>query len=151
MSNLKPCRFCGGTGIVHVSYRDGDYDELCGCKAGNTEKEEYKMSNKQEHLKKVQQLVMKYNEKKEFAPGDIVVLNENFALWKFPTKQNPGVVVEVLQEPVYDRADSGSPYFAEPRDILVAEYAATGGRKPCLCLYCINSKRLEHYNPEQDD
>lgn len=29
-----PCRYCGGTGIVQVSYRDGDYEEPCGCGGG---------------------------------------------------------------------------------------------------------------------
>ena len=29
-----PCRFCGGTGTVSVSYRDGDYEEPCGCGGG---------------------------------------------------------------------------------------------------------------------
>ena len=30
----NPCRFCGGTGTVSVSYRDGDYEEPCGCGGG---------------------------------------------------------------------------------------------------------------------
>ena len=33
VAKARSCRFCGGTGIVHVSYRDGDFDEPCGCGA----------------------------------------------------------------------------------------------------------------------
>ena len=31
----NPCRFCGGTGTVLVSYRAGDYEEPCGCGCGD--------------------------------------------------------------------------------------------------------------------
>ncbi len=70
-------------------------------------------------------LAAAYLERSRFQPGDLVTWKPGLRNRKLPDYGEPMVVIEVLEEPVYDRtADSGSPYFREPlsvRCLLVDE------------------------------
>jgi hypothetical protein len=56
-----------------------------------------------------------------FKPGMLVCWKQGLRNRKFPDYGEVGIVVEVLTEPFYDTvAESGSPYFREPLDILIA-------------------------------
>lgn len=55
-----------------------------------------------------------------FTLGDIVVWKERMKNKNFPLHGQPAIVIEVLDEPVYDRtAQIGSHIFNEPHDLLL--------------------------------
>jgi len=76
-------------------------------------------------LNRLSQLAEDYLHEHRFQRGDLVTWKPGLRNRKMPDYGEPMVVVEVLDEPVYDQtADSGSPYFREPlsvRCLLVDE------------------------------
>lgn len=58
--------------------------------------------------------------KESFEVGQIVKWKENLKNKKFPHKNQPAIVVAILDEPVINTDDeSGSPYFLETLDIIL--------------------------------
>lgn len=56
----------------------------------------------------------------EFRPGQLVKWKEGLKNKKRPRYGEPAIVVEVLEEPVFDEKEGGgSPYFREPLDIVL--------------------------------
>lgn len=76
-------------------------------------------------LSRLSQLAQDYLYEHRFQQGDLVTWKPGLRNRKMPDYGEPMVVVEVLDEPVYDQTiDSGSPYFREPltvRCLLVDE------------------------------
>ena len=87
-----------------------------------------------------------FSQENTFNPGDIVVQKRGMALRKQPTQENPGIVVEVLSEPVISCRDesSGSPLYYEPLDIKVARIDDDGD----FLIFHHDSRRLEHYSEQ---
>lgn len=58
--------------------------------------------------------------KENFAVGQIVKWKENLKNRKLPYKNQPAIVVSILDEPVIStNEESGSPYFLETLDIIL--------------------------------
>lgn len=114
------------------------------------------MRSVQDQVAELQRRLKLYQSWKVFKPGDVVVQIEGLELWKGPTKTMPGVVVEVLDAPIYNTANdryAGTRYFAEPLDIVVAVLAPPErpGASECMCFYYVNSSRLRMYKSGADD
>jgi len=74
-----------------------------------------------------------------FRPGDVVVWKEGCANRKRPKPDEPGVILEVLPEPIYGQEKSaGSPYFHEPLDIVLGLLDSDGD----LVRYCFDKRRF---------
>jgi len=74
-----------------------------------------------------------------FRPGDVVVWKEGCANRKRPKADEPGVILEVLDEPIYGQEKSaGSPYFHEPLDLVIGLLDSDGD----LVRYCYDSRRF---------
>jgi len=74
-----------------------------------------------------------------FRPGDVVIWKEGCANRKRPKADEPGVILEVLPEPMYGKEkSSGSPYFHEPLDIVVGLLDSDGD----LVRYCYDKRRF---------
>lgn len=86
-----------------------------------------------------------FSEENTFKPGDLVE-------WKGPNMKNrravgPFVVVKVLDEPVFDEHDSGSPMFREPLDIVCGICDSNDGEFMCFHM---DSRRLRHHISDVD-
>jgi len=72
-------------------------------------------------------------------PGDIVMWKEGCANRKRPKADEPAVVLEVLDHPVYgEEKSSGSPYFHEPLDIVLGMLDSDGD----LTRYFFDKRRF---------
>ena len=74
-----------------------------------------------EHKKtKANNMYERFMRRHEFKPGQLVCWKAELKNRKFPAYGECGVVVSVLPVPVMDStADSGSPYFREPLDLVL--------------------------------
>ena len=63
----------------------------------------------------------RYGAKETFRPGQLVVWKNGLKNRKRPVEGEPGIVIEVLEQPVFDseQGDAGSPYFRESLDIRI--------------------------------
>ena len=77
-----------------------------------------------------------------FSPNDLVVWKDGMQMKKTPGYNCPGIVMAVLDEPVFDKeASSGSPYFREPLDLIIG---CVDEDNDFLLLH-FDSRRFEHY------
>jgi hypothetical protein len=75
----------------------------------------------------------------EFKPGQLVCWKAELKNRKYPAYGECGVVVSVLPVPVMDSAaDSGSPYFREPLDIVLGFVGGDGD----FITYHFDSRRF---------
>jgi len=74
-----------------------------------------------------------------FRPGDIVMWKEGCSNKKRPKADEPAVVLEVFDEPLYGKEkSSGSPYFHEPMDIVLGLFDSDGD----LTRYMYDKRRF---------
>lgn len=74
----------------------------------------------EEDIAKLQSACKNFLKKESFEVGQIVKWKENLKNKKFPYKNQPAIVVTILDEPVISTNDeSGSPYFLETLDIIL--------------------------------
>jgi len=74
-----------------------------------------------------------------FRPGDVVTWKEGMANRKRPKADEYGVVIEVLDKPLYGKEKSaGSPYFHEPLDLVIGLLDSDGD----LVRYCYDKRRF---------
>ena len=85
----------------------------------STEKEDSSLST--EELKEIITKRFKaFNTKNDFNVGDFVKWKSGLKNKKLPHYNQPAIIVELLDQPVYDtEKDSGSTYFREPLDIVI--------------------------------
>lgn len=80
-------------------------------------------------------------ERPPFKPGDLVV-SRPYSIFTRPEVGRPAVIVEVLDEPIYDETQhGGSCAFGMPLDIVVGCYSPEGR----FTLFHQNSRYLEPY------
>lgn len=78
--------------------------------------------------------------KHRFRPGDLVQIRPGLRMEKFPYDGEPGIVVEVLDSPIFDTSkNSDSPYFRDKLDIIIGIIHADGG----FLRFHMSSDRLE--------
>ncbi len=89
-----------------------------------------------EQLKRMLEI---YNKNYEFKVGDLVKWKPFMKNRKWPKKDEPAIVVEVLKEPIYDEFEKpNSPYFKEPLDIILGVRGPFGE----FLLFYFNKKRF---------
>ncbi|EDN70659.1 hypothetical protein BGP_3825 [Beggiatoa sp. PS] len=74
----------------------------------------------QEYLENLLLLYRKFNDNNEFTPGQLVRWKPGLKNRKLPQENQPAVVIDVLDTPIYADTDPGTPYFHEPLDIALA-------------------------------
>lgn len=57
--------------------------------------------------------------KDNFKKGDLVKWKSGLKNRKLPHENQPAIIVDILEKPVYGNYDAGSPYFQEPLDIVL--------------------------------
>jgi len=68
------------------------------------------------------QLLNLYNEfqfSNKFEKGQIVKWKKGLKNKRLPRENQPAIVIELLDEPIYSDFNSGTPYFREPLDLLL--------------------------------
>jgi hypothetical protein len=89
-----------------------------------------------EFLKKLKSL---YDKKNDFQVGDILIWKKQLKNRKFPDYNEPIIVFEILEDPIFDQKDGlGSPYFNERNDIRAGVY-----RDDTLLIFYFDSQRFE--------
>lgn len=81
--------------------------------------------NKQEriyddgYISELLKIYEKLSIKNEFAKGQLVQWKVGLKNRKLPHENQPAIVIDVLDKPVYNKDGAGSPYFREPLDIIL--------------------------------
>ncbi len=79
------------------------------------------MRANQAHIGDLQSRYEEFTTEHDFKPGQLVRWKPGLRNRRSPDYGEAGIVISLLTEPVYDsNPDSGSPYFREPLDILIA-------------------------------
>lgn len=74
----------------------------------------------EEHLAQLKSACENFLKKEAFEVGQIVKWKENLKNRRLPHKNQPAIVISILDEPVISTDDeSGSPYFLETLDIIL--------------------------------
>lgn len=103
-----------------------------------TNSQSYDTSHKQKLLNKVNTLLVKNC----FKQGDLIVWKNGLRNKKLPDEGQPAVVLEVLNEPLTQHEqETGSPYFREPLDIVLAML----DEDEDLVSFYYDSRRFELY------
>jgi hypothetical protein len=56
----------------------------------------------------------------DFKKGQLVKWKSGMKNKNFPQENQPAIVIDLLDNPIYENNDSSSPYFKEPLDIALA-------------------------------
>jgi len=75
----------------------------------------------------------------DFKPGDIVRWKRGLKNKKMPTDDQPAVVIKQLSKPIIVDQDSGTPYFNEPLDLVLA----FTGREGELVVFYYDRRRFK--------
>lgn len=93
----------------------------------NSEQEEKKIIDVEEHISTLQSLSAAYKDSNSFKVGDIVQWKEGLKNKKLPHYDEPCIVVEVLGKPIIDKeAPLASPYYGEKLDIKLGILGPNG-------------------------
>ena len=108
---------------------------------GNSLDEE-KESYGEEYISQLKAACSNFLKKESFKVGQLVKWKENLKNRKLPYKNQPAIVVSVLDEPITSsEKDSGSPYFLEILDILLGVLVDDN----TLLTFHYDSRRFEAY------
>lgn len=81
-------------------------------------------------------------EEPQIEPGDLVKWKDGLKNRKYPPENTPVCVIDVLSSPIIkDDSDSGSPYFREPLDLILAVQDNNGD----LMFYYYDKRRFQVY------
>jgi hypothetical protein len=94
---------------------------------------------------KLHDVVLALRTETKFKEGDVVRWKKQLKNKNMPPYDVPVVIVQVLPEPVLNsESSSGSTYFREPLDIVVALYVESdSGGEDSIGLYYFDSRRFE--------
>ncbi|MEW6496686.1 MAG: hypothetical protein AB1589_29810 [Cyanobacteriota bacterium] len=96
----------------------------------------------EEYLAQLQSACKNFLRKESFEVGQIVKWKENLKNRKLPHKNQPAIVIGILDEPVISTDDeSGSPYFLETLDIILGIVVDDG----TFLTFYYDSRRFEAY------
>ena len=83
-----------------------------------SEREGRQIVDMEKHIANLKTYVEKYNEAVTFKAGNIVQWKEGLKNKRLPQYDEPCVVIEVLNEPIFDKeAPLASPYYGEKLDL----------------------------------
>jgi len=118
-----------------------DLEPLVRALIASRSKSEKNNLSKEEKIELLEKRYSAFSDKEVFKPGELIK-------WK-PGLRNKGglkyddfaIVVDVLQDPIFDtEKDSGSPYFKEPLDMLVAFLDSDND----FIVLHVDSRRMRH-------
>jgi hypothetical protein len=96
----------------------------------------------EEYLAQLKSACKNFVRKESFEVGQIVKWKENLKNRKLPHKNQPAIVISILEEPVISTDnESGSPYFLETLDIILGIIVDDGS----FLTFYYDSKRFEAY------
>ncbi|MBW4666935.1 MAG: hypothetical protein KME60_05690 [Cyanomargarita calcarea GSE-NOS-MK-12-04C] len=97
----------------------------------------------EEYLAQLKSACKNFVRKESFEVGQIVKWKENLKNRKLPHKNQPAIVIAILDEPVISTDnESGSPYFLETLDIILGIIVDDGS----FLTFYYDSKRFEAYS-----
>ena len=89
-------------------------------------------------------MLMEFNYKHEFRPGMIVRQKPQCASLSLYSDNGLAIVVSVLDSPLVETtADSNSPQYRQPMDMIVGSRATKDGSEPKFILWHVDSRRFE--------
>src|SRR6266704_5944646 len=95
-----------------------------------------------EHTEDLQRLVTSFHKRHAFEVGQLVQWKPGLRNRLIPRHGLPAVVIDVLDEAVFDNAiDSGTPFFREPLDLIVGVLDDDGD----LDAFYVDSRRFEPF------
>lgn len=69
---------------------------------------------------KLRDMYIRLQDRDQLSAGDLVIWKDGLKNRRLPNYGQRGIVIEVLDEPVYDaNNESGSTYFREPLDVVI--------------------------------
>lgn len=87
--------------------------------------------------------------KHEFRPGMIVRQKPQCAILNLYSDNGLAIVVSVLESPLVETAaDSSSPQYRQPMDMIIGSRATRDGLAPKFILWHVDSRRFEPVNGE---
>ena len=96
----------------------------------------------EEYVSQLQTVYSRFIQKNYFQVGQLVKWKENLKNRELPYKNQPAIVIAVLDEPIVTNEDaSGSPYFRETLDIILGILV---NQETFLTFY-YDSRRFEVY------
>lgn len=81
-------------------------------------------------------------------PGMIVTWKPGLKNRRVPSYGKPGIVVSMLEAPVFDTEESGSSYFREPLDMLIGVFIETGQHRGEFMVFHSSAERYQPWNGE---
>lgn len=79
--------------------------------------------SQEEAIEKLREMKALFDVKHTFQANDIVMWKPNLKNRSIPEYNEPVIVLEVLETPVFDESETGSTYFREPLDIILGVLA----------------------------
>ncbi|WP_066375240.1 hypothetical protein [Anabaena sp. CA = ATCC 33047] len=96
----------------------------------------------EEYVNQLKSACENFLKKEAFTVGQIVKWKENLKNRRLPHKNQPAVVIAILDDPVISTEDeSGSPYFLETLDIILGIIVDDG----TFLTFYYDSRRFESY------
>ncbi|MGJ5675629.1 MAG: hypothetical protein ACR9NN_18765 [Nostochopsis sp.] len=103
---------------------------------------EEEKSYEEEHLAQLKAACDSFLSKETFEVGQIVKWKKYLKNRRLPHKNQPAIVVSILDEPIVSTDDeSGSPYFLEKLDIVIGVMSNDGA----FLTFHYDSSRFESY------
>jgi hypothetical protein len=78
----------------------------------------------------------------DFKVGSLVIWKDNLKNKRMPKNYEPAIVIEILDNPVFDKEDSGSPYFREPLNMIIGVL----GKEDEMLLFHVDSRRFRPFS-----
>lgn len=96
----------------------------------------------EEYIAQLKSVCKSFIKKESLEVGQIVKWKENLKNRKLPHKNQPAIVIAILDKPVISTDDeSGSPYFLETLDIILGIIVENGN----FLTFYYDSRRFEPY------
>jgi len=105
----------------------------------NTQKQEKRVYN-EEYLSDISTLNKIFLKSYKFTKGQFVKWKKGLKNKKLPYEDQPAIVLDVLDKPIYGEYDPGSPYFREPLDLILGM-----GEDDDFLIFHYDKRRFEPY------
>jgi len=99
----------------------------------------------EDDLNDLEQRNLLFSKTHVFAKNQLVKWKKGLKNRKLPKENQPAVVIDVLSPPLISEAESGTPYFREPLDILLGFIDERDGD---FLVFHYDSRRFEPYTIE---
>ncbi len=128
-----------------IELLDSKSDEALRSIAKQLKLSEDDRSYGEDYINQVTDLYNKLRNVHEFKKGQFVKWKKGLKNKKFPTEEQPAIVIKILDEPIYSDFDSSTPYFREPLDLLLGFI----GPNNDFVIFHYDKRRFEPFDREQ--